>query len=109
MRVAVVRCEIVSEVCPGVGCFNSFNRRKAFFEDYDDDTEMIGFFTCGGCPGRRVMRLVNSLKKRNIDVIHIGSCMLMGEEEGYLDCPHVDSIRDGIKRKGVKVVDGTHH
>ncbi|MHC1564888.1 MAG: CGGC domain-containing protein [Candidatus Syntropharchaeales archaeon] len=109
MKIAVVRCEIVSEVCPGVGCFKAFNDRREYFKDYGEDAEIVGFFTCGGCSGRRVMRLVGSLKKYGVDVIHLGSCMTMGEREGYLPCPHLDTIRSGIESKGVKVVSGTHH
>lgn len=28
MKIAVVRCETVSEVCPGTGCFKAFNEKK---------------------------------------------------------------------------------
>lgn len=106
-RIAVVRCNIVSEVCPGVACFNAFNKRKVHFEEYGTDAEIIGFFTCGGCPGRRVFRLVDNLLKHDIDVIHISSCMLM--EKSYSKCPHIVDIKEMITRKGVKVVEGTHH
>ena len=106
-RIAVVRCDIVSEVCPGVACFNAFNRRKVHFEGYGKDAEIIGFFTCGGCPGRRVFRLVDSLLKHDVDVIHLSSCMLM--EKSYSKCPHIEDIKEMISRKGVKLVEGTHH
>ncbi len=106
-RIAVVRCDIVSEVCPGVACFNAFNKRKVHFSDYGNDAEIIGFFTCGGCPGRRVFRLVDSLLKHGVDVIHLSSCMLM--EKSYSKCPHLEDIKQMITRKGVKVVEGTHH
>ena len=106
-RIAVVRCDIVSEVCPGVACFNSFNKRKIHFEKYGKDAQIIGFFTCGGCPGRRIFRLVDSLLKHDIDVIHLSSCMLM--EKSYSKCPHLEEIKEMITRKGVKVVEGTHH
>ncbi len=106
-RIAVVRCDIVSEVCPGVACFNAFNKRKIHFSEYGKDAEMIGFFTCGGCPGRRVFRLVDSLIKHNVDVVHLSSCMLM--EKSYSKCPHLEDIKQMIIRKGVKVVEGTHH
>jgi predicted metal-binding protein len=106
-RIAVVRCDIVSEVCPGVACFNAFNKRKVHFNEYGKDAEMIGFFTCGGCPGRRVFRLVDSLIKYNVDVIHLSSCMLM--EKSYSKCPHLEDIKQMITRKGIKVVEGTHH
>lgn len=106
-RIAVVRCDIVSEVCPGVACFNAFNKRKIHFSEYGKDVEIIGFFTCGGCPGRRVFRLVDSLLKHGVDVIHLSSCMLM--EKSYSKCPHLEDIKQIITRKGVKVVEGTHH
>ncbi len=106
-KIAVVRCDIVSEVCPGVACFKAFNKRKVHFTEYGRDTEIIGFFTCGGCPGRRVSRLVDSLMKHNIDAVHLSSCMLM--ERAYPRCPHLEEIKQTILRKGVKVVEGTHH
>ncbi|MDO9098656.1 MAG: CGGC domain-containing protein, partial [Candidatus Methanoperedens sp.] len=68
-KIAVVRCDIVSETCPGIACFKAFNKRKAHFEGYGKDAEIIGFFTCGGCPGRRVFRLVDSLLKHGVDVV----------------------------------------
>jgi predicted metal-binding protein len=106
-KIAVVRCEIVSEACPGVGCFKAFNERKSQFELYGKDAEMIAFFTCGGCSGRRVYRLVNALKKHGLDTVHLSSCMLM--EDTYPKCPHLDSIKKTIQDAGIKVVEGTHH
>jgi predicted metal-binding protein len=106
-KIAVVRCDIVSEACPGVACFKAFNKRKVHFGEYGKDAEIIGFFTCGGCPGRRVFRLVDSLLKHNVNVIHLSSCMLM--EKSYSKCPHLEDIKQMILQKGVKVVEGTHH
>ena len=106
-KIAVVRCDIVSETCPGVACFKAFNKRKVHFGEYGKDAEIIGFFTCGGCPGRRVFRLVDSLLKHDVNVIHLSSCMLM--EKSYSKCPHLEDIKQIILQKGVKVVEGTHH
>lgn len=106
-KIAVVRCETVSETCPGVACFKAFNAKKIHFEPYDDNTEIIGFFTCGGCPGRRVSRLVDSLKKHGLEVVHLSSCMLL--EGDYPPCPFHEEIRKTIESKGIKVVAGTHH
>ena len=105
-KIAVVRCDIVSETCPGVGCFMAFNQRKMYFRDYDENAEIIAFFTCGGCSGRRVYRLVKSVKKLGVDVIHLGSCMQM---EDYPKCPHIDSIKKIIEDAGIRIVEGTHH
>jgi len=106
-RIAIVRCEIVSEVCPGIACFKAFDKRKQYFKEYGDNIEIIGFFTCGGCPGRRVSRLVDTLKKYDLDVVHLSSCMVM--EGDYPECPHKEEIKRCIESKGIKVVEGTHH
>ncbi|MGE5403473.1 MAG: CGGC domain-containing protein [Candidatus Saccharibacteria bacterium] len=107
-RVAVVRCDIVSEVCPGTACFAAFNARKLNFSEYGPNTEMIAFFTCGGCPGRRVPRLVDKLTNHGIDVVHLSSCMMMDSPD-YPRCPHRAQIRKAIEAKGIRIVEGTHH
>lgn len=107
VRIAVVRCEIVSEVCPGIACFKAFNKRQKQFAAYGDNVEMIGFFTCGGCSGRRVSRLVDTLLKYDLDIVHLSSCMMLDGD--YPRCPHKEQIKRSIESKGVKVVEGTHH
>ncbi|WGI18022.1 CGGC domain-containing protein [Methanonatronarchaeum sp. AMET-Sl] len=109
-KVAVVRCERISEACAGYGCLTAFNDRKVKFKDMDD-AELVGFFTCGGCPGRRVKRLVKKLqsKDRAPNVIHLSSCMLYGEDMNYIECPSLDEIEDMISSMGIEVVRGTHH
>lgn len=106
-RIAIVRCETVAEVCPGIACFKAFNKRRQHFAQYDDNVEIIGYFTCGGCPGRRVSRLVDTLLKYDLDVVHLSSCMVM--EGDYPECPHKEEIKKCLESKGVKVVEGTHH
>jgi len=106
-KIAVVRCEAVSEVCPGVACLKAFNSRKLAFAEYGPDAEIIGFFTCGGCPGRRAVRLVEKLLPHGLDVVHLSSCMML--EDDYPRCPHRKSIKKAIAQKGVRVIEGTHH
>jgi predicted metal-binding protein len=80
-KIAVVRCDIVSETCPGVGCFKAFNERKSHFEAYGKDAQIIAFFTCGGCSGRRVYRLLKALKQYELDAVHLSSCMLSTKDK----------------------------
>lgn len=68
---------------------------------------MIAFFTCGGCSGRRVYRLVKSLKKHGVDIVHLSSCMM--NMDNYPGCPHVESIKKTIKDNGIDILEGTHH
>ncbi|MFQ6050796.1 MAG: CGGC domain-containing protein [Candidatus Hydrothermarchaeota archaeon] len=106
-KIAIIRCDIISEVCPGVGCLIAYENRKELFKDYGPDTKIVGFFTCGGCPGRRVFRLVNTLKRYGINAVHMSSCMLM--EEPFTKCPYKDEIKKSIESQGIVVIEGTHH
>jgi predicted metal-binding protein len=107
-RIAVIRCDIVSEVCPGSACLNAFFSKKVYFEKYGPDSRIVGFFTCGGCPGRRIPRLLRSLKNiGDVDYVHLSSCMMM--EGNYPPCPHKTVIKEKIEKMGFKVVEGTHH
>ncbi len=108
IRIAIVRCDIISEVCPGIGCLQAYEKKNELFKRYKGkNVRLIGFFTCGGCSGRRVFRLVNTLKKYGLDIVHMSSCMLM--EEPFVRCPNKEEIKKSIERLGVEVVEGTHH
>jgi len=107
-HVAVVRCERVSEACPGSACLLALQGRKVRFKDYGDDMKLVAVFTCGGCPGRRISRLLNNLIKTvKVDVVHLSSCMV--KEDYQPPCPHKEAIIKMIQSKGLKIVEGTHH
>ncbi|MDH7498732.1 MAG: CGGC domain-containing protein, partial [Syntrophomonadaceae bacterium] len=106
-RIAVVRCETVSEVCPGVGCLQAVQAKHAHFAGYAEGVELVGFFTCGGCPGRRVGRLVERLLDFGLDAVHLSSCVMLEGE--YPRCPHREQMARTIEARGVRVVKGTHH
>ncbi len=107
-HLAIVRCERVAEACPGTACLLSYQGRKVKFKEYGDDVKLVAIFTCGGCPGRRISRLLNNLIKTvKVDVVHLSSCMV--KEEYQPPCPHRKAIINMIRKKGLKVVEGTHH
>ena len=105
-RVAIVRCDRTQESCPGSSCLTAFSGRIHTFKDYGDDAELVGFFSCGGCPGRRIFRLIKNLEKHSgIDVVHISSCIL--KETPFPKCLHKEDIIDSIKNFGIEVVLGS--
>jgi predicted metal-binding protein len=105
--IAIVCCETVSEVCPGGGCLAAFSQRKACFADYDANTFLAGFFTCGGCPGRRVPRLVEKLRKYGLKAVHLSSC-IKTKNSATPKCPFWESIKKSIESKGIEVIEGSH-
>jgi predicted metal-binding protein len=107
-NIAIVRCDRISEACPGSACLLSLQARKVNFKPYGDNAQLVAMFTCGGCPGRRIARLLNNLMKTvTVDVVHLSSCMV---KDAYQPpCPHREAIVTMIQKKGLRVVEGTHH
>lgn len=107
-NIVIVRCDRISEACPGSACLLSLQARKVNFKKYGENTQLVAMFTCGGCPGRRISRLLNNLIKTvKVDVIHLSSCMT---KDAYQPpCPHRKEIVTMIQKKGLTVVEGTHH
>ncbi|MHC1590838.1 MAG: CGGC domain-containing protein [Candidatus Helarchaeales archaeon] len=106
MKIAIVRCERTQESCPGTSCLTSFQERKFTFERYGENAELVGFFSCGGCPGRRIFRLIRAIKEESgLDVIHVASCIL--KEEPFPKCHHKKDIIESIKKMGIDVVLGS--
>jgi predicted metal-binding protein len=107
-HIALIRCDRISEVCPATACLLALHEKKVHFKEYGDDTKLVAFFTCGGCPGRRISRLLNTLVKTiKVDVVHLSSCMV--KDDYQPPCPHRVSIIAMIQKKGIKVVEGSHH
>ncbi|MHA1359222.1 MAG: CGGC domain-containing protein [Candidatus Helarchaeota archaeon] len=106
LDIAILRCERTQESCPGTSCLISFQDRKYTFKDYGPNTRLVGFFSCGGCPGRRIFRLLQTLKaETNIKKIHIASCIL--KEIPFPKCTHKKDIIKSIKQLGFEVVLGS--
>lgn len=115
--IGVIQCDFARERCSGFGCMNSFTQRIDAFTKYPKEAGiMLVPFNCGGCPGRRIPRVVSNLvkrasKKAGIEkdeiVIHLASCMVT-DNGHYPPCPHLDYIGKILKRKGMKVKKGSY-
>ena len=77
-KIAIIRCDEKAKTCPGTSCFKVLREKKAAFEQYGDEIEIVGFDTCGGCglgkPDKIVQKAEN-LKQRGAEVIHISTCL----------------------------------
>jgi len=105
-KIAIVRCERTQESCPGTSCLSSFQERKYTFKEYDENAMLVGFFSCGGCPGRRIFRLIRSIKEETgLDVVHVASCIL--KEEPFPKCLHKKDIIESMKKMGIEVILGS--
>lgn len=105
VKIGIIICDRYS-TCAGGKCFRSISERKGAFDIYNDsDVELVGYTTCGGCPGGNVEYAPEEMKKNGAEVIHFATGMVVG----YPPCPYVDHFKKFIEDKyQLKVVVGTH-
>jgi predicted metal-binding protein len=81
------------------------NREGAFARYKGEQVELVGYTTCGGCPGGNVEYTGEEMVKNGAHVIHLATGLLVG----YPPCPYISTFISFLeKRYGVKVIAGTH-
>ena len=105
VRVGIIICGRY-QACAGGKCFRALQAREGAFAAYKDrDVQLVGYTTCGGCPGGNIEYAPEEMKKNGATVIHLATGFLVG----YPPCPHIDYFRRFIQEKyGIPVVVGTH-
>lgn len=67
--------------------------------------EIIGYSTCGGCPGGNVESVPEEMKKNGANVIHLATGLVVG----YPPCPYIRQFKLFVETTfGLPVVVGTH-
>lgn len=113
-KIAILSCKMIrsQNLCPAdTRCLVALSRKEGEFERYkDEDVALLGIMDCGGCEGNEtraicslvLLKMQLAALKENIDVLHIGTCMMTF-------CPRRDDIIAAVKVKaGVEIVGGTH-
>jgi predicted metal-binding protein len=105
IKLGIIICDRYRS-CAGGKCFRSlYNREGAFSHYKDKEIELVGYTTCGGCPGGNVEYAPAEMKKNGAQVIHLATGLIVG----YPPCPYLTYFHDFIKEKfGMGVVYGTH-
>jgi len=80
--------------------------REGAFDRYKgQDVEIVGYTSCGGCPGDNIEYAPEEMKKNGADVIHFATGFVVG----YPPCPHIAYFKKYIEEAfGLEVVVGTH-
>lgn len=105
VKIGIIICDRYN-TCAGGKCFRSIKERDGAFEIYQEkEVELVGYTTCGGCPGGNIEYAPEELKKNGAEVIHFATGMVVG----YPPCPYISHFKNFIESKfGMKVVVGTH-
>lgn len=105
-KIGIIICDRYS-TCAGGKCLRALRNREGAFSIYspDKDVELVGYTTCGGCPGGNVEYAIDEMKDNLADTVHLATGFVVG----YPPCPYLSYFRDFIKEKfGLSVVIGTH-
>jgi predicted metal-binding protein len=104
-KIGIIICDRYSR-CAGGKCFRALREREGAFDIYkEQDVEVIGYTTCGGCPGGNIEYTPEEMKKNGAEVIHFATGMVVG----YPPCPRISYFKDYIEQRfDLKVVVGTH-
>jgi len=104
-NVGIIICDRY-HACAGGKCLRALKNREGAFGLYkDQDLKLVGYTTCGGCPGGNVEDCVYEMKKNGAHVVHLATGMVVG----FPPCPYIDYFRDFVRQKyEIDVVVGTH-
>ncbi len=105
-KIGIIICDRYRN-CAGGKCFRSAENHEGAFSIYDKDTQLqvVGYTTCGGCPGGNIEYSPEEMIKNGAEVIHLATGFVVG----YPPCPYIDHFVNFIQtRYQIPVVIGTH-
>ena len=95
MRLGIVICDRY-RACAGGKCFRAMRRREGAFSIYQGRAiELVGYTSCGGCPGGNIEYAPAEMKKNGAQVIHLATGLIVG----YPPCPRIASFCSFIRTK----------
>ncbi|MBE0599362.1 MAG: CGGC domain-containing protein [Desulfuromonadales bacterium] len=109
MKVGIIRCQQTEDLCPGNTDFKVAAEGVKAFEE-TGPVEVMGFVSCGGCPGKRAIARAKVMVERGAKAIVFASCISRGNPIG-MACPHYTQMRESIRRAvgpDILLIDYTH-
>ncbi len=104
-KIGIIICSRYA-TCAGGKCFRALRRREGAFGIYRDcEVELVGYTSCGGCPGGNIEYAPAEMIRNGAEVIHLATGMVVG----YPPCPRLSFFVEFLVQKyGVDVKIGTH-
>jgi predicted metal-binding protein len=106
MKIGIIICDRYKD-CAGGKCFRSMRNREGAFGIYskDEALEVVGYTTCGGCPGGNIEYSPMEMINNGAEAIHLATGFVVG----YPPCPYISRFKKFMeKHYDVKVIVGTH-
>lgn len=94
-KIGIIICDRY-HTCAGGKCLRALRERAGAFAAYaGQDVELVGFTTCGGCPGGNIEYAPEEMQKNGAEVVHLATGFLVG----YPPCPRLEHFVAMIPRK----------
>jgi predicted metal-binding protein len=109
LKVGMIRCQQTEDMCPGNTDFKVAQEGKCAFEE-TGPVEVVGFVSCGACPGIRAVTRAKTMVERGAEAIVLVSCISKGNPIG-MPCPHYQKMKEAIIKKvgeGIKIIEWSH-
>jgi predicted metal-binding protein len=105
-KIGIIICARYKD-CGGGKCFRAMRERVGAFSRYPagEPVEIVGYSTCGGCPGGNVEYVPAEFKKNGATAIHLATGLVVG----YPPCPNIKRFKAFIEAAyDIPTVIGTH-
>lgn len=96
-KVGIIRCQQTEDLCPGTTDFKCAAEGKGAFAAIGP-AAVVGFVSCGGCPGKRAVARAATLVARGAEAVVLASCLKKGLPVG-IPCPHFEAMHKAIRAK----------
>jgi len=96
-------------MCPGTTDFKVAAEGTFAFKDLGP-CEIVGYTSCGGCPGKRAATRAKMMVERGAEAIAFASCIKKGNPIGF-PCPHYAQMIESARKKlgeAITVIEWTH-
>lgn len=106
MKIGIIICDRY-RTCGGGKCLRSMKERSGAFSRYpiSEPLELVGYSTCGGCPGGNIEYVPEEMIKNGVQAIHLATGFVVG----YPPCPYIDYFVKFIQEQyHIPVIVGTH-
>ena len=109
IKVGIIRCQQTEDMCPGTTDFKVAPEGKCAFAE-TGPAEIVGFISCGGCPGKKAVTRAAMMVQRGAQAIAFASCIKNGNPIGF-PCPHAEKMIEAVSKKlgaEIKILTWTH-
>lgn len=104
LKIGLIGCKKSSDLCWENKDFLAVRQGEGVFKNVGP-AELVGCFTCGGCPGKKIVDRATLLVRGGADIIALSSSM-QDTVDGFA-CPYYQTMRQALSKqfKSVIIVD----